>query len=263
VRPLLGLATLLLAAGCASALREPPPAAALAGSASVAAEPAALVEAAAAAFARRPDPRAVEQARDLSLRALATEDAPLVAFLGASRAIAWLIEHEAGADRRETLSVEGVQVGQLCRQYFPTEPECRYRLALAVGQQARERPSTATDGLDVMVELLEGLAAEAPDLDGAGPDRVLALVLLRAPGWPSGPGDPELGLEHARAAASRRPDHPSNQLVLGEALAANNRPAEGRRALERALELALQLAGQGDPDAAEWAAEARHRLGRQ
>jgi hypothetical protein len=141
-------------------------------------------------------------------------------------------------------------------------PECRYRLALAVGQQARERPSTATDGLDVMVDLLLGLVAEAPQLDMSGPDRVLALVLLRAPGWPGGPGDEEAGLEHAHAAVQREPDHPPNQLVLGEALLDNGRVDEGRRALDRALVLAEELVRRGDVEAAEWAVEARPTLAR-
>lgn len=265
MRCLLGLAAIVMATGCASALREPPPAAVLAGSGPVAvepdADPSALIDRASASFARRPDPQAVEQARDLSLHAMAADDTPLEAFVGAARATAWLIEHEPDADRREALSVEGVQIAQLCQRRYPAEPECRYRLALAVGQQARERPSTATDGLDIMVELLENLVAEAPDLDAAGPDRVLALVLLRAPGWPSGPGDPELGLEHARAAAELAPDHPPNQIVLGEALLENGGAVEGRRALERALALAETLAVRGDPDAPEWRAEARRTLG--
>lgn len=264
MRCLLGLAAIVMATGCASALREPPPAAVLAGSGPVASEPgadpSALIDRASAWFARRPDPQAVEQARDLSLHAMAAAEPPLEAFLGAARATAWLVEHELDADRRQALSVEGVQIGQLCGRRFPSEPECRYRLALAVGQQARERPSTASDGLDVMVELLQDLVAEAPDLDAAGPHRVLALVLLRAPGWPSGPGDPELGLEHARAAVARQPDHPPNHLVLGEALLDNGRGAEGLRALERAIALAETLAVRGDPDAPEWRAEARRTL---
>ena len=42
-------------------------------------------------------------------------------------------------------------------------------------------------------------------------------MLLRAPGWPLGPGDPEAALPEAQAAARLAPDYPPNQLVLGEA----------------------------------------------
>ena len=65
----------------------------------------------------------------------------------------WSTRRTPTAVRR--LAVEGVQIGQHCVRLYPSEVECTYRLALAVGQQARERPSTAVDGLDVMVELLD------------------------------------------------------------------------------------------------------------
>ena len=133
-------------------------------------------------------------------------------------------------------------------------------MALAVGQQARERPSTGADGLDVMIELLEGLIAEAPDLDRGGPDRVLALVLLRAPGWPTGPGDPETALDHARAAVAWFPDYPPNRAVLAEALADNDRADEARRAWERVLESTTALEAAGEPEAGQWRREAEEAL---
>jgi hypothetical protein len=258
------LALVLPVCACTSALKEPPTVAELAGRSSspVTGDESltSLLDAAAGAFAGKPEIAAVERARDLYLRATAVETAPVEAYLGAARATAWLVEHIDDGACRKQLATEGVQVGQWCRRQFPGEPECRYHLALAVGQQARERPSTATDGLDVMVNLLEELIEEVPELDTAGPHRVLALVLLRAPGWPSGPGDPERGLEHARAAAATFPRHPPNHLVLGEALLANHQVVAGRHALETALTLAEPLAAAGDTEAVEWLAEARATL---
>jgi hypothetical protein len=262
-RRLAWLALLVASASCTSALNKPPPIADLAGpnvSPAGQEDIAATIARAQAELARAPDIAAVERARQLYLQASVADDPPVEAFLGASRANTWLVEHDPDADRRAKLATQGVQIGQLCRQQFPDEPECRYRIALAVGQQARERPSTAVDGLDVMVDLLLELTREAPALDSAGPDRVLALVLLRAPGWPAGPGDPESGLEHAVAAAAAFPDYPPNQLALGEALLANGRPEEGRRALEQGITLAEPLAAHGDAEAAEWIAEARQAL---
>ena len=251
-----------LAVGCASALGEPPDLAGLGGgpqppgSASPEEVTDRLAEAEAELGAAR-DPEAVAQARELFLDVVRTDPTRLAGFLGAARATAWLIEHEDAGDRREELATEGVQIGQLCRRHHPEAPQCTYRLALAVGQQARERPATATDGLKVMVELLEEVIAVDPELDHAGGHRVLALVLLRAPGWPTGPGDPELGLEHARAAAAAFPEHPPNQLVLGEALLDNDLRAEARRALERGVALARESA---DPEAAEWAVKGEEAL---
>jgi tetratricopeptide (TPR) repeat protein len=258
-----GVALMLLTAACTSALNEPPPVIELAGAPAppeYGGDVAALIAAAEAELAHRPHHPAVESARDLFLRALAADEPPVEAFLGAARATAWLVQHDQDPGRRKDLATEGVQIAQLCRDRFPAEPECRYRLALALGQQARERPSTAVDGLDVMAGLLRDLTGDAPALDFAGADRVLALVLLRAPGWPTGPGDPDSGLDHAVAAAEAFPDYPPNQLVLGEALLAAGRVPEGRAAFERALALAEPLAARGEPEAPEWIAEARRAL---
>jgi hypothetical protein len=100
-----------------------------------------------------------------------------------------------------------------------------------------------------MVKLLRQAGAADPRLDRAGPHRVLALVLLRAPGWPLGPGDPEEALREAKAAAGLFPDDAENQLALGEALAKNGDEAGARAALDRAASLAAGAARAGDPDA--------------
>ena len=101
-----------------------------------------------------------------------------------------------------------------------------------------------------MVKLLRAAIAAAPRLDDAGPHRVLALVLLRVPGWPVGPGDPGEALDQARAAAGLFPDDAENQLALGGALAANGRDGEAREAYQRAAALAGREAAAGDPEGA-------------
>lgn len=252
------VAIAVLAGACVSALREPPPVAAIgqpptpvAGASDVDR----LLAEAETAFARRPDAASVERARELFVGAARADEARAEGLLGAMRAIAWLVETEADGVRREDLATEAVQLGQWCERRAPANPECAYRLALAVGQQARERPATAHDGLTVMIDLLERVAATAPDLDAAGPDRVLALVRLRAPGWPAGPGDPETALEGARRAVARAGAYPPNQMVLGEAFKANGHRDDARAAYERARALAEARLAAGDPDAAGWRRE--------
>src|SRR6266403_1206706 len=93
-------------------------------------------------------------------------------------------------------------------------------------------------------------------IDRQGPHRLLAIVLLRAPGWPMGPGDPEAALPEARAAAQGDPAYAPNQLALGEALRKNGREAEARAAFADALRLADQALAEGDPDAQGWADDA-------
>jgi hypothetical protein len=169
-------------------------------------------------------------------------------------------EGEPDARARQALAARAVESGETCSARAPGDPRCDYALALALGVQARERPATAIPSLKLMLERLRRADAADPALDLAGPERVMALVLLRAPGWPLGPGDPESGLAQARKAAARFPDHPPNQLALAEALLATGAVEEGRAAARRAVELGQAGASRGDPDAARWAADAERLL---
>jgi hypothetical protein len=184
----------------------------------------------------------------------ATDAAALAAEV---HALARRIEGEPDAGRRAGLAAEAVAAGQRCQQADPGSAPCDYALGVALGLQARERPSTVKEGLAKMAELLRRAAASEPGLDRAGPDRVLALLLVRAPGWPLGPGDPEEGLAAARRAADRAPDHAPNQLALAEALAASGDDAGAREAARRALGLARAAEAAGEPDAPGWGRQAR------
>lgn len=249
----------LVVAACAPALHEPRPVAALAPGRGGGRSADQLMRDADAAWQRRATPGQTAAAVDLYVDAAAAGARRVDGLLGAMRAISFRIEHEPGAARGRLVE-EAVELGQWCQRRAPANPECDYRLALALGQQARERTSTGRDALGKIVALLRRAIARDPDLDSAGPHRVLALVLLRAPSWPLGPGDPEAALAEARAAARRFPDAPENQLVLGEALAARGARDEARAAFRRALELATTARSAGEVEAGQWVAEAQSRL---
>jgi hypothetical protein len=175
-------------------------------------------------------------------------------------ALARRLEVEPDASRRDAISQQAVAAGQRCERAALGTPACEYALAIALGLQARERPTTAHQGLPQMAARLRRAAAADPRLDRAGPDRVLALLLLRAPGWPLGPGDPEEGLAAARRAVALYPDHAPNQLALAEALRASGDDAGAQAAARRALALAEASAVAGDADAAAWRSDARKLL---
>lgn len=249
----------IAAAGCAPALHEPRPIDAMAPHKSGGRSADELVKDAGAAWARRAQPGRAAAAQDLYLDAAAASDGRSDAVLGAMRAMSFRIEHEPGV-ARGALAEQEVELGQWCQRRDPASGECDYRLAIALGQQARERTSTGKDALGKIVELLRRAISRVPDLDSAGPHRVLALVLLRAPSWPIGPGDPEAALEEARAAARRFPDTADNQLALAEALAANGTTDEAHAAYIRALALATKARAAGDLDAANQITQARAGL---
>lgn len=235
-------ALLLLLAGCAPALREPAPLPRIPGA------PEDPLGEAERAWAARPDRASVERALTLFLQAAEGDTTGTAGLEGAARSASWLVEREPAAARRDALVSTALQAAQWCRKRDGSAPACAYRLAIALGLQARERPSTAADGLPAMIALLREAAAADPALDHGGPQRVLALVLLRAPGWPAGPGDADLGLVQARAAAALDSSYPPNLLALAEALEKTGAEEEGKALRARALEEAARRAQRGDPE---------------
>jgi len=207
---------IVVVAACASALNEPSPISAFAPGHAEGRTIDELVRDGDAAWVRRDEPGQAAAAQALYLDAAAADDHGVVALLRAMRAMSFRIERE----HRSDLVSEQVQLGQWCRRHAPTNGECDYRLAIALGQQARERSSTAKDAIGKMVDLLHHAIVTVPRIDNAGPHRVLALVLLHAPAWPLGPGDLDAAVDEARAAVAMFPDAPDNQRVLAEALAA-------------------------------------------
>jgi tetratricopeptide (TPR) repeat protein len=216
----------------------------------------ALLQEAAEQYDRRPDKDAVARSGGLCLAAASADEGSAAGLVCAIRAKSWLAEREKDVQVRGDLSVSAVQLGQWCLRRAPASPACKYWLAVALGLQARDRPSTVEDSLKRMVQLLREVGKEAPLYDEAGPERVLAILLLRAPGWPVGPGDPEAALPLARRAVELLPDYPPNQLALGEALLANDERAKALEALDRAVSLAGKAPASDNPDAPGWIAQA-------
>jgi hypothetical protein len=250
------------AGGCAPALVEPPSLSELAGVDDTAApgQIDSLLAQAAARFTSREVEPAREAAR-LYLAAAAADPARREALTGAIRVLTWLADHELEAARRESVASSAVHAAQWCGRHHPGEAACDYWLGVSLGMQARERSRTGLAAMPEIEAAFQRAAAAAPELDHAGPLRALALFYLRAPGWPAGPGDDELGLEHARRAAQTAPAHPPNLFALAEALKADGQREESRATYRRGVELATAAARRGEPDARDWLREAVKRLG--
>jgi tetratricopeptide (TPR) repeat protein len=253
------LACTLSAAACSQAMHEPSPIAAYAPGQARGRSANELVAAGDAAWARRGEPGQAASAQGLYLDATVADKRRIDGLIGAMRAVTFRIEYEHGVPR-EKLAAMAVNLGQWCQRRAPLQPECDYRLAIALGQLARERTTVGMDAMSRMVTLLQRAIRAAPQLDSAGPHRVLALLLLRAPSWPVGPGDSEAALEHARSAVRLAPQTAANQLVLGEALSANNQERAARAAYAKAVELATAAHSMRDPEAMRSLADARAAL---
>jgi hypothetical protein len=168
---------------------------------------------------------------------------------------------ESDSKIREQLAAEAIQNAQACLARAPQTAACLYYDGIALGLKARAHPLQANEALKSMLQSLSGAETLDPGYDQAGPARVQALVLIKAPAWPLGPGDPEAGLAAARRAVALRPDYPPNVLALAEALAKVADTHGAQEAYRRARDLTQQLPPGRDRD--DWLRQADQALGKQ
>ena len=169
-------------------------------------------------------------------------------------------DHETDSKTRTELAAEAGRDAQTCLAREPEAAACLYGHAVALGLEARAHPTRAGELLNTMLDALARAESADASYDEAGPARVRALVLIRAPGWPLGPGDAEAGLIAARRAAELKPQYPPNLLALAEALAKNADATGARETYAKARDAALSLSGAEDRD--EWLREADQGLQR-
>jgi hypothetical protein len=123
------------------------------------------------------------------------------------------------AAERAQLLAAATASAQQCLARFPDSGACQYAQAQVQGLTARARPLEAPALLKGMLASLTKAEARDPALDHAGPARLAAIVLLRAPPWPLGPGDVDAALTAAQRAVQRDPAYPPNLITLGQAQA--------------------------------------------
>jgi len=161
---------------------------------------------------------------------------------------------------RSEVAADASRDADACMAREPQNVVCLYGSAVALGLEARAHPTRAAELLRTMLERLASADSADAGYDQAGPTRVRALVLIRAPGWPLGPGDLDAGLAAARRASALRPDYPPNHLALAEALTKTGDAEGARLSYQRARDLALALPSAGDRDV--WLREADQGLRR-
>jgi tetratricopeptide (TPR) repeat protein len=167
---------------------------------------------------------------------------------------------ETDSKVRDQLAADAWQMAQACLERAPQAAACLYYEGVALGLKARAHPLQANEALKSMLDALGSAEAADPAYDQAGPARVKALVLIKAPAWPLGPGDAEAGLAAARRAVTLRPDHPPNVLALAEALAKTGDSHAALDAYRRARDLSQALPPGRDRD--DWLREANQALGK-
>jgi len=167
-------------------------------------------------------------------------------------------EREADSKLRGELAAEARGYAQACLAHDPQAVACLYGRAVALGLEARAHPTHAAESLNNMLSALTSAEAADPNYDQAGPARVRALVLIRAPGWPLGPGDTDAGLDAARRAVTLRPQYPPNLLALAEAQSKTGDASGAQETYTRARKQAQAMPA--TPDRDDWVRQADQAL---
>jgi len=192
----------------------------------------------------------------------AVGDAATVRSIGeraaAIKAAAQRTDHESDLRVRADLAAEANSNADACLALDSGAAACQYGKAVATGLEARVHPVRAAGLLGGMLQNLEKAEVADPNYDNAGPSRVRALVLIRAPGWPLGPGDTDAGLAAARRAVGLQPDYPPNILALAEALSKTGDESGARENYTHARDLAQSLPS--GPERDDWLHDAEEGL---
>jgi hypothetical protein len=167
-------------------------------------------------------------------------------------------EHESDPQVRAALAAAAGRDADTCIAQAPREVACLFGRGVALGLEARAHPVHANATLnDMLASLAQAESVDATYAD-AGPARVQALVWIRAPGWPLGPGDPQRGLAAAQRAVALRAQYPPNWLALAEAQSKTEATAEARASYLHARDLAGALPD--TPDRAKWLKQAEQGM---
>jgi tetratricopeptide (TPR) repeat protein len=201
----------------------------------------------------------------LALAACASTDVQSAQDTAAINALEQSVQHAADqldqehdSAKRRVLIEQARRDADACLARAPHTAACQYADAMALGLQAGAHPLRFKGYLKKMLASLARADAADPNYDFAGPARVRAEVLVRAPGWPLGPGDPEAALAAAQRAVSLQPDYAGNWLVLAEAQTKTGATGDARASYERALSIAEPLPA--SPERDEWLKQAQHGL---
>jgi hypothetical protein len=218
--------------GCASAPRpvEPPPQKPLA------VEDLKTLQAAADAHCQQTAARALRDAgHDQAVRAqqAAPQDRDIGLIL--ARCSLMKADFQGNSDRRIELCEQGYEAARRVSR-GPDDAEAAYLQAVNLGLYVHAKGLTAVGRLSELVKLLK-TAGQQPQIDDGGPLRVLGLLYVKAPAWPVGPGDLDLGLDLLKKASESYPEHPLNRLFYAEALIADGQKEQARTELERARAL--------------------------
>ncbi len=134
--------------------------------------------------------------------------------------LCWLLADQTrNRQRHYRFAAEGVRWAQISLNlgnWF--DGEVHYYLAVNLGMAVEHSTIKAIKNIDRITDNLKKAIKLDPDTDMGGPGRVLAMVYLKAPGWPAGIGDVDKAVDMLKDLCQKYPNHPLNHIFYAEAL---------------------------------------------
>jgi hypothetical protein len=128
----------------------------------------------------------------------------------------------------------GQQLAKRVIKSAPERVEGHYYRAAFLGFRAQLQE---VGGLDILPQIIES-GRRAMEIDetysDAAPLMLMGMVLVQAPAWPHGVGDPEEGIELLQRGVEIS-DYPLNRLILGKGLLIDGQISAGCKELRRVL----------------------------
>jgi hypothetical protein len=130
-----------------------------------------------------------------------------------------LAERLPPGNDRESLAAEGVKLAERSIKAGGTDNAAvHYYLAANLGLAINDHPVQAAENLHRLEDELTTAVKLSKGVDQGGPLRLLGMLYLKAPPWPTGIGDGDKALTLLKDAVGLYPDHPLNHLFYAEAL---------------------------------------------
>ena len=155
--------------------------------------------------------------------------------------------------KRAHFSGRGIEYAKSAIDLNKNGVEGHYYSGINLGLQT----TTKTIGAKFMVPSVRDAWKKAMQIDGSydhgGPARALGTLYAKAPPWPASIGDADKGVDLLQQAMKQGPEYPLNNLLLGDALVANEEYAEAKRYYQKVLE------AEPRPDVAHFLSKWKHR----
>jgi tetratricopeptide (TPR) repeat protein len=155
----------------------------------------------------------------------------------AARASAWLAD-ELYNDKTKRAHYSGVgrDYAKAAIELNPNGVEGHYYSGINTGLWVTTEVIGAKFDAPKVRDAAKKAAQIDPKFDKGGPYRLLGAVYANAPPWPASIGDTEKGVDYLNKALEIAPDFPLNNLLLGDAFAADGNYPEALKQYHKVLD---------------------------